>query len=80
MGFALQNFSGMIRVWNVLSAKEMYVQTNSLISKAKEEGGLAVSKLLWNSNLNSLVVVSADHNIILHKVDTFDCSKQVYNF
>lgn len=70
--------SGVIRVWDVSIAKEIYVQTNSMVSKAKEEGGLAITQLLWNSHFGSLAVVSAEHNIILHKVDTFHCLKQVF--
>lgn len=64
-------------MWDVSAAKELFVQSNSLVSKAKEEGGLAITRLLWNSVVGVLGVVSAEHNIILHKVDTFQCVKQV---
>ncbi|KAK3911617.1 Transducin beta-like protein 3 [Frankliniella fusca] len=80
MCVAVAGERGVIRVWDLSASKEVYVQTNSLVSKAKEEGSLAVTQLLWNSDSYTLGVVSVDHNIILHKIDTFQCIKQFIGF
>lgn len=80
MCVAVAGERGVIRVWDVSSAKEIYVQTNSLVSKAKEDGGLAITHLLWNKDSGTLGVVSVDHNIILHRIDTFQCVKQFVGF
>ncbi|XP_066997395.2 transducin beta-like protein 3 [Anabrus simplex] len=71
---------GVIRVWEMLRGREMYVQQNSLVSKAAEEGGLAITDLLYNEEKNCLGVVTVDHNIILHELDTFNCKKQLIGF
>lgn len=57
--------------------KELYSQTNSLVSKAAEEGGLSITQLLYNPIKNCFAVVTVDHNIIFHKADTYECVKQV---
>ncbi|GFG39073.1 hypothetical protein Cfor_11996 [Coptotermes formosanus] len=54
--------------------------TNSLVSKAAEEGGLAVVQLLFNAGRSLLAIVSADHNIIIHQLETFACEKQLVGF
>lgn len=77
---AIAGENGVIRVWDVGKSKEIYVQNNSLVSKAKEEGGLAVAKLLLNTSLKCFGVVSAEHNIILHDMRSFDCIKQFVGF
>lgn len=69
-------FSGIIRVWDVKHSKEVFVQSNSMISKASEEGGLAVTHLLYSQNAKSLAVVSADHNIVIHNLKSFVRLKQ----
>lgn len=59
------------------SGREVYTQENSLVHPAKEAGGLSITHLLYNAKSNSAAVVSADHNIIIHSIETFDCKKQV---
>lgn len=71
---------GIIKVWNVQMSRTMYEQTNSLVSPAKEEGGLAVTHLLFNEARNLLSVVTVDHNIIIHELETFNCMKQMVGF
>lgn len=71
---------GVVKVWNVLMSRLMYEQSNSLVSPASEEGGLAVTHLLFNELRNVLSVVTADHNIIIHDLETFDCKKQLIGF
>lgn len=71
---------GIIKVWNVQMSRIMYEQTNSLVSPASEEGGLAIAHLLFNEARNILSVVTADHNIIIHDLETFDCMKQMTGF
>lgn len=71
---------GVIKVWNMQLSRLMYEQTNSLISPASEEGGLAVTHLLFNEARNLLSVVTADHNIIVHDLESFGCMKQMIGF
>ncbi|XP_061713417.1 transducin beta-like protein 3 [Cydia pomonella] len=71
---------GIVKVWNVQTSRIMYEQTNSLVSPAQEEGGLAITHLLLNQARNMLSVVTVDHNIIIHELETFDCVKQLVGF
>jgi len=59
------------------TGKEIYKQDNSLILPAKEEGALSITHLFYNSTRNAFAVVSADHNIIIHSLESFECTKQV---
>nr|CAD7264084.1 unnamed protein product [Timema shepardi] len=72
--------SGVLRVWDALSGREIYSQENSLVSKATEEGGLAITQLLFNEQECSFAIITVDHNIILHKLKTFTCQKQLIGF
>lgn len=67
----------MVRIWEVTEGHEVFTQSNSLVSKASEEGGLAIVQLLFNVERRSLAIISADHNIIIHQLETFMCEKQV---
>lgn len=80
MCVAVAGERGVIRIWDLSASKEIFVQTNSLVLKAKEEGSLAITQLLWNPDRSTLGVVSVDHNIILHNIDTFQCIKQFVGF
>ncbi|RZC42608.1 Utp13 and/or WD40 domain containing protein [Asbolus verrucosus] len=71
--------NGVVRVWDVTHSKEIFKQRNSLVSKA-EEGGLAITKLLYDIRSKRLAIVSADHNIILHHLKSFACTKQFVGF
>lgn len=71
---------GKIRIWDMEKPKEVYTQTNSLITKANEEGGLAVLKLLFNKERKQFALVSADQNIIVHDTKSFICKKQFVGF
>ncbi|XP_072932005.1 transducin beta-like protein 3 [Epargyreus clarus] len=71
---------GIVKVWNVQSSRLMYEQTNSLVSPAAEEGGLSVTHLLFNEARNLLSVVTVDHNIIIHDLETFNNLKQMVGF
>lgn len=62
------------------TGKEVYVQKNSIVSAAKETGSLSIIHLLYNDNSNNFAVVTVDHNIIIHSLETFDCLKQVNSF
>jgi len=59
------------------TAKQIYAQDNSLVPSAKEEGGLSITHLLYNSIHNIFAVVSVDHNIIIYSLELFECKKQV---
>lgn len=76
--FVCNPVAGVVRIWEVTEGREVFTQTNSLVSKAVEEGGLAVVQLLFNAQRMLLAVVSADHNIIIHQLETFACEKQVW--
>lgn len=68
---------GMIRIFEMIEGREIYTQTNSLVSEAAEKGGLSITQLLFNATKNCLAVGTVDHNIIFHRLDTFKCIKQV---
>lgn len=67
----------MVKVWEMKSGNNVYEQENSLVSAAKEDGGLAVTHLLYNNVISSLAVVSIEHNIIIYDLNNFECKKQV---
>lgn len=74
---------GMISLWDMKTSKELYKQTNSLISPAKTEGSLAVTHLLVDSNdakRTELALVSVEHNIIIHHTKSFAILKQLIGF
>ncbi|BET00532.1 Utp13 specific Hypothetical protein associated domain [Nesidiocoris tenuis] len=77
---AIGGSNGVVRVWDVLNAKQLYEQKNSLISKADEGDEFAIARLLKNDATSSFAVVSADHNIFIHHLDSFDCYKQLAGF
>ncbi|XP_014290049.1 transducin beta-like protein 3 [Halyomorpha halys] len=70
---------GVIRVWDVLNTKELYVQSNSLVRKS-EEGGLALCHLLYSRAASSFALISYDHNIFVHSIDTFICTNQFVGY
>lgn len=71
---------GVIKIWQCNDSKLLYKQTNSLVSPASEEGGLAITQLLYNEIQTQLAIVSSDHNIIVHDLKSFDCCKQLIGF
>lgn len=71
---------GCIKIWEMNTARLLYEQQNSLISKASEAEGLAITQMLYNKKHSQLAVVSADHNILIHNCSTFHCSKQFIGF
>lgn len=71
---------GIIKIWDITNSKLIYQQKNSLVTKAEEAGGLAVSRLLFNNAKQQIAVITADHNIIIHDIQTFVCSKQIIGF
>ncbi|XP_018329757.1 transducin beta-like protein 3 [Agrilus planipennis] len=71
---------GIVRIWDVLKSKELFRQSNSLVDKAKDEGGLSITKLIFDSIRNIFGVVTADQNILLHNSSDFSCVKQFVGF
>ncbi|XP_011308601.1 transducin beta-like protein 3 [Fopius arisanus] len=71
---------GIIKIWEMRSGREVYTQENPLVQASKEEGGLAITHILFNKTLNSFAVVSADHNIIIHSLGDFSCQKQFVGY
>uniref|UniRef100_A0A0A9YHX5 Transducin beta-like protein 3 n=2 Tax=Lygus hesperus TaxID=30085 RepID=A0A0A9YHX5_LYGHE len=72
--------NGCIRIWDVRGAKELYVQKNSVISKASEEDGVSITHLLYNQATSCFLVVSAEHNMFVQNIDSFDYVKQLVGF
>lgn len=72
--------NGTIKIWEMNTARMIYEQQNSLISKADETEGLAITQMMYNKKQSQLAVVSADHNIMIHNCSTFHCSKQFIGF
>ncbi|XP_058815943.1 transducin beta-like protein 3 [Topomyia yanbarensis] len=71
---------GLIKVWEMTETKIIFKQSNSLVTKATEEGGLAVTDMLFNKQTIQLALVTADHNIIIHDIKTLECVKQLSGF
>lgn len=71
---------GIVKLWDMNSANVVYEQENSLISKASDDEGLAITHMLYNKKVSQLALVSADHNIMIHNVSTFFCTKQFIGF
>ncbi|XP_012256209.2 transducin beta-like protein 3 [Athalia rosae] len=71
---------GVVKIWDMKTGNTIYEQNNSLVSASKEEGGLAVTQLLFNNVTNSFAVVSTEHNIIIHELNTFKCEKQLVGY
>ncbi|XP_055300361.1 transducin beta-like protein 3 [Sitodiplosis mosellana] len=71
---------GAIKIWEMNTARLVYKQENSLVSKASETEGLAITQMLYNKKVSQFAVVSADHNIMIHNSSTFYCTKQFIGF
>lgn len=71
--------SGKIRIWDVKQAKEVFTQTNSLVTPAAE-GGLAITDLLCDNNEKKIAVITTDHNVIIHHLKSFACVNQFVGF
>lgn len=72
--------NGLVQVWDMTGGFPVYEQTNSLIAKASDEGGLAITNLLLNKTTQQIALVSVDHNIMIHNLSTFFCAKQLIGF
>jgi len=75
--FNVHIFIGIVTIWEMKTGRQIYKQDNSLILPAKEDAGLSITHLFYNSTRNAFAVVSADHNIIIHSLESFECTKQV---
>ncbi|KAF3426745.1 hypothetical protein E2986_00910 [Frieseomelitta varia] len=71
---------GVVKIWEMKTGKEVYVQENSIVSTAKEPGILSIIHLLYNAASNNFAVVTVDHNIIIHSLKTFDYVKQFIGY
>lgn len=72
--------NGTVKIWNMTGGKLLYEQQNSLITKADEDAPLAITHLLHNEKCSQIALISADHNIMIHNLSTFFCSKQLIGF
>uniref|UniRef100_A0A1Y1ME27 U3 small nucleolar RNA-associated protein 13 C-terminal domain-containing protein n=1 Tax=Photinus pyralis TaxID=7054 RepID=A0A1Y1ME27_PHOPY len=80
MHVATVGSNGLVRIWDMGKSAEIFVQTNSLVSKAKEDGRLAIQKLLFDKERDMFAVVAADQTIVLHELTTFNVVKQFVGF
>jgi U3 small nucleolar RNA-associated protein 13 len=71
---------GVVKIWQLNESKMLYQQTSSLISKASEDDGLAITQMLYNPKSQQIALISYDHNIIVHDLSTFECYKQLIGF
>ncbi|XP_043282160.1 transducin beta-like protein 3 [Venturia canescens] len=71
---------GIVKIWEMRSGREIFSQKSSIVPAAKEEGGLSVTQLIFNSALRNFAVITVDHNIILHSLDTFACTNQLVGY
>lgn len=71
---------GIVKIWEMNTAKMIHEQENSLISKATDDAGLAITQMLHNRKTSQIALVSADHNIMVHNLSTFYCIKQFIGF
>lgn len=71
---------GVVRIWEMRTGKEVYAQTNSIVAAAKEAGSLSITHLLHNNASNNFAVITVDHNIIIHSLDTFEHVKQLVGY
>lgn len=71
---------GVVKIWEMKTGKEVYVQENSIVSIAKEPGILSITRLLYNAASNNFAIVTVDHNIIIHSLKTFDYVKQFIGY
>lgn len=72
--------NGLIKVWEISTSRVVFEQNNSLVSKAKEAGGLAIVKVLLGPSRKKLGIVTVEHNIIIHILKSFECLKQLVGF
>ncbi|XP_055636648.1 transducin beta-like protein 3 [Toxorhynchites rutilus septentrionalis] len=71
---------GIIKVWEMTETRIVFKQVNSLITRSTEEGGLAITDMLFNETVGQIAVISADHNIFIHDLATFECLRQLSGF
>ncbi|XP_066588920.1 transducin beta-like protein 3 [Prorops nasuta] len=71
---------GVVKIWEVINGKETYTQSNSLVAPAQEEGGLSITTLLYNHATECFAMVSSDHNIIIHSLNTFENKTQLVGY
>lgn len=77
---AIGGESGLVKIWEMTKGQLLFKQEKSFVSKTDEEGGLAIVQLKLNPTTNQLAVISADHNILIHNLKTFFCSRQLIGF
>lgn len=71
---------GCVRVWDVKKAKEVFVQSDSVVTPALEEGGLSVTHMKYNAKLKALALVTVEQNILIYHIKSFVCLKQFIGF
>lgn len=69
---------GIVKIWQANESKLLYKPENSLITRAAEDGGLAITQMLLNQS--QIALISVDHNILVHDILNFECKKQLIGF
>lgn len=68
---------GSIKIWDVENAKQVF--SKNIVASAKPDS-LSITKLLFNPETKSFATVTVDHNILLHNIKSFICTKQFVGF
>ncbi|XP_063702064.1 transducin beta-like protein 3 [Culicoides brevitarsis] len=71
---------GDLKVWDMNNSKLVYKQENPLLKSAEQKGGLSITDVVYNESSKQIAVVSVDHNIVIHKISSFKCVKQLVGF
>ena len=68
---------GLLRVWNMATASQVYTQTESLVSRPDLDGAPSVTQIESDASNGLIYVVTFDHNILVHRTDDLSLVKQV---
>ncbi|XP_076764821.1 transducin beta-like protein 3 [Xylocopa sonorina] len=78
---------GIVKIWEMRTGRNVYVQKNSVTSAEKERQGSAkevqkpsITHLLYDKGTSNFAVVTVDHNIIIYTLDTFRTVKQFVGY
>ncbi|XP_076246835.1 transducin beta-like protein 3 [Calliopsis andreniformis] len=74
---------GIVKIWDMITSQEIYPSKNSdkLETEPKEhKENSSITHLIYNSTNNNFIVVTADHNIIIHSLETFKSIKQFVGY